>query len=367
MPERILVVDDEEPIREIVASMLGAAGYDRKQAASGMEALALLHSGERFDLILSDLMMANLDGMGLLERAQEQYPDIPFVMTSEAPHLGVALTAFRRGASDYLLKPFEREQLLNTVKRTLETRRLNLEALAYRTKLESLVKARTDQLQTAMSSLERSYDMTLEGFGDALALKDAETEGHSKRVTALTIAIARAMGLPREQINTIARGAFLHDIGKMATPEAILCKPDRLNPNETSIMREHPYHGYQMVKKIPFLSDAAEIVYTHHEHFDGSGYPRSRKGEQIPLGARIVAVANTLDSITSDLPYRPAQSLGVAREEIRRWSGSQFDPEVVKVFLQLPDNIWEDLRQHIAAETRRSVPPTPNGGSGQAR
>jgi putative nucleotidyltransferase with HDIG domain len=367
MPDSILVVDDEQPIRKIVASMLGTAGYACKQAASGLEALALLGSGDQCDLILSDFMMPELDGIGLLERAKEKYPDVPFVMTSEVPDLGVALTAFRGGASDYLLKPFEREQLLSTVKRTLETCRQKLENLTYRTNLESLVKARTDQLQAAMSSLERSYDMTLEGFGDALALKDAETEGHSKRVTAFTIAVSRAIGLPREQINTIARGAFLHDIGKMATPEAILCKPDRLNPDETTIMRQHPVHGYQMVKKIPFLSEAAEIVYAHHEHFDGSGYPRCLKGEQIPLGARIVAVANTLDSITSDLPYRPARTLDAARDEIRRWLGRQFDPEIVNVFLQMPDNIWEDLRQHIVAAAQRSVPPTPISGNGRAR
>jgi putative nucleotidyltransferase with HDIG domain len=180
-------------------------------------------------------------------------------------------------------------------------------------------------------------------------------------VTAFTIAIARAMGLPREQINMLARGAFLHDIGKMAIPSSILLKPGELVAEETAIMREHPYHGYEIVKKIPFLSEAAEIVYAHHERFDGTGYPRGLKGEQIPLGARIVAVANTLDSITSDLPYRAAQSLQAAREEIAKWAGRQFDPEIVKVFLEMPDNIWEGLRSQIHAQIRRvSVPPPPH-------
>src|SRR5208283_2997203 len=160
---------------------------------------------------------------------------------------------------DYLLKPFEREQLLNTVSRALENRRLKVENRTYQINLESLVKARTDQLQAAMASLERSYDITLETLGDALDLKDRETEGHSKRVTAFTIAIARAMGLPREQINTIARGAFLHDIGKIAIPDKILNKPGKLDPNEVTIMREHCYHGYQMLRKIPFLVDACDI------------------------------------------------------------------------------------------------------------
>ena len=247
MPDRILVVDDEEPIREIVASMLGTAGYACKQAASGMEALAVLSSGEEFELMLSDLMMADLDGIGLLERTKERYPDMPVVMVTAVHDISVALRAIRDGAYDYLLKPFEREQLLNTVSRALENRRLKVENRTYQTNLESLVKARTDQLQAAMASLERSYDITLEALGDALDLKDRETEGHSKRVTAFTIAIARAMGLPRDQINTIARGAFLHDIGKMAIPDKILNKPGKLEPHEFDIMREHAFHGYQIV------------------------------------------------------------------------------------------------------------------------
>jgi putative nucleotidyltransferase with HDIG domain len=347
MPDRILVVDDEEPIREIVASMLGTAGYACKQAASGMEALAVLTSGEEFELMLSDLMMADLDGIGLLERTKEKYPDMPVVMVTAVHDISVALAAIRNGAYDYLLKPFEREQLLNTVSRALENRRLKVENRTYQTNLESLVKARTDQLQAAMASLERSYDITLETLGDALDLKDRETEGHSKRVTAFTIAIARAMGLPREQINTIARGAFLHDIGKIAIPDKILNKPGKLEPDEFTIMKEHAYHGYQIVKKIPFLAEAAEIVYSHQEWFNGSGYPRGLRGEEIPLGARIFSVADTLDAITSDRIYRPKQTLHAAKVEINKWAGKQFDPEVVKVFLEMPENIWEDLRREI--------------------
>jgi putative nucleotidyltransferase with HDIG domain len=155
------------------------------------------------------------------------------------------------------------------------------------------------------------------------------------------------MGLAREQINTIARGAFLHDIGKIAIPDKILNKPGKLEPEEFNVMKEHAYHGFQIVKKIPFLAEAAEIVYSHQEWFNGSGYPRGLKGEQIPLGARIFSVADTLDAITSDRIYRPAQTLQAAKVEIEKWAGRQFDPEVVKVFLEMPDNIWEDLRREI--------------------
>jgi len=351
--ERILVVDDEETIREIVSSMLTHANYKCRQAASGLEAIALLDSGEEFELMLSDLMMADLDGIGLLERTKERFPDMPVVMVTAVHDISVALAAIRNGAYDYLPKPFEREQLLATVRRAMENRRLKLENRAYQTNLETLVAARTEQLRKAMVELERSYDITLEALGDALDLKDRETEGHSRRVTAFTIAIARAMGLTADQIRVIARGAFLHDIGKMAIPDAILNKPGALTPDEVGIMREHSYHGYQIVKKIPFLQEAAEIVYAHQERFDGTGYPRGLKGEQIPLGARMFAVADTLDAITSDRPYRPAQTLTAAREEIQRWAGRQFDPEVVKMFLSMPENIWDDLRKEINSRVYR--------------
>ena len=171
--DRILVVDDEEPIREIVSSMLATAGYRCRAVRSGLEALAALNSGEEFELVLSDLMMAELDGIGLLERTKEKYPDLPVVMVTAVHDISVALAALRNGAYDYLLKPFEREQLLATVRRALENRRLKLENRTYQTNLESLVQARTRQLERAMSDLERSYDITLEALGDALDLKDA--------------------------------------------------------------------------------------------------------------------------------------------------------------------------------------------------
>src|SRR3984885_5656434 len=353
MADRILVVDDEEPIREIVSSMLSNAGYKTQQAASGLQALAVLESGEEFELMLSDLMMADLDGIGLLERTKEKFPDMPVVMVTAVHDISVALAAIRNGAYDYLLKPFEREQLLNAVGRALENRRLKVENRTYQTNLESLVAARTNQLQAAIVELKRSYDITLEALGDALDLRDAETLGHSRRVTAFTILIAKAMGVPAEQVDVIARGAFLHDIGKMAIPDKILLKPGKLDEQEREIMKEHCYHGYHMLRKIPFLADACEIVYSHQEHFDGSGYPRNLKGKDIPIGARIFSVADTLDAIISNRPYRPARSLAEARKEIQAWTGRQFDPEVVDAFMTIPDGVFEDLRREIDA---RSTP-----------
>ena len=283
-------------------------------------------------------------------------PETPLVLVTPGRDEGEAVAAVRRGAYDYLLKPFEKDQLLATVKRAIDYRRLVQQNAVYRQDLEQLVSARTGMLHQAIADLERSYDITLEALGDALDLKDAETEGHSKRVTAYTIALARGAGIPAQQIPVVARGAFLHDIGKMAIPDAILLKPSKLQTDEQKVMREHCARGYQMLRKIPFLQEAAEIVYSHQEHYDGSGYPRKLKGEQIPLGARIFAVADTLDAITSDRPYRKAATFAAARLEIKRCAGTQFDPKVVEVYLSLPDQLWEDLRAEITQQAKKFSP-----------
>jgi len=370
--ERILVVDDEEDIRDLVCKMLGAAGYRCIPAASGNAALDLLASGEEFELMISDMMMAEMRGDILLERVKERFPDLPVIMVTAVSDLSVALDAIRNGAYDHLTKPFDRELLPDRVRRALENRRLKLENRAFQLHLESRVAEQTAQLrqvntdlQRANAELRKSYDITLEALGDALDLKDAETEGHSKRVTAFTIAIARAMGLEDDEIRVIARGAFLHDIGKMAIPDSVLRKPGPLTQEEVMIMREHCLRGYQMVSKIPFLADAAEIVYSHQERWDGTGYPRGLKGAEIPLGARIFAIADTLDAITCDRPYRAAQSYQAAREEIERWARRQFDPAIVQVFLNMPESIWESVRVQVHSQVFRvpEVPQLASAGS----
>ena len=272
---------------------------------------------------------------------------IPIVLLIDSPHVPQALQALQMGAYDYVLKPFSAEQLLATIRRTLQYRRLQTQNDLFRHHLEQLITARTEMLQHSMQQLENSYDVTLEALGNALDLKDAETEGHSKRVTAYTLALGRAVGLPEPQLRTVGRGAFLHDIGKMAIPDAILRKPAKLTAEERAVMRTHSELGYQMIRKIPYLQEAAEIVYSHQEHFDGSGYPRGLRGEEIHIGARIFAVADTFDAITSNRPYRRANTMDAARREILRCAGTQFDPSIVDVFVATPDSIWLDLREGI--------------------
>ncbi|MBS1821138.1 MAG: response regulator [Acidobacteria bacterium] len=343
--ERILVVDDEAPVRGIVAALLEHSGYSAVAVGSAEDALDTLSQDPGFSLVLSDIMMPGTDGLALLDRISSDHPGLPVIMCTAVHDVHVATSAFRRGAFDYLLKPFERTQLESTVARASEHSRNLRQNIAYRQHLEEIISARTGRLRATMQDLERSYDITIEAMGDALDLRDEETEGHSRRVTAYTVALARSVGVDGDHLRIIARGAFLHDIGKIATPDAILLKPGRLTADEMSIMREHCQRGYDMVRKIPFLREAAEIVYAHQERFDGSGYPRGLKGEEIPLGARIFAIADALDAITSDRPYRKGANLEVAREEIARCSGTQFDPEIVTVFQQIGNDAWRNLRE----------------------
>lgn len=352
--QNILVVDDEAPVRSMIGATLERHGWVAHLAASGREALEQIEKQE-IDLLLTDLVMEDGNGIALLERIRLEKPQLPVVVVTAIHDISVAIDTMRRGAYDYLLKPFESDTLISAVQRALNHRQALQDSNTYRESLEQVVRARTEMLRKAMEDLERSYDITLEALGDALDLKDSETEGHSKRVTAYTIALARAMNVPAPQMKAIARGAFLHDIGKMAIPDDILRKPSPLTVEEQKIMREHCTRGYAMLRKIPFLHDAAEIVFTHQEHHDGRGYPSGLRGEEIPLGARIFAVADALDAITSDRPYRKARSFEEARAEIERCSGAQFDPAVVKAFLGIPLELWKELRAEITNENSRSL------------
>lgn len=345
---RILIVEDEAAVRDVIVAWLELNNYAATAVGSAEEALSHLQQDPDYDLVLSDIEMPGGDGLSLLDQISADYPVIPVVLFTGIDDTQLATSAFRRGAIDYLLKPFDNVELEGVLARAIEHGRVRKQNAIYLENLRSIVSTRTGRLRSTMQDLERSYDVTLEAMGDALDLRDEETEGHSRRVTAYTIALARAMDIDSDELRIIARGAFLHDIGKIATPDSILLKPGRLNVDEMAIMRRHCERGYEMVRKIPFLLEAAEIVYTHQERFDGKGYPRGLSGEEIPLGARIFAVADTLDAITSDRPYRKGKTFEAARDEIARYSGLQFDPQIVEVFLAIPIHSWSELRIELA-------------------
>jgi len=349
--ESILVVDDEEAIREVVSTMLESRGYRCTAVSNGRAAQEVVRR-ETPDLVLSDMIMPEMDGIKLLSWMREHDPEVPVIMVTAIHDISTALEAIRRGAYDYILKPFEKDQLFLGVGRALQHRRLVLENRNYQINLQQKVDEQTAQLQLALQQLEQSYDDTLEALGNALDLRDAETEGHCQRVTAFTIEIARAVAVPLPYLLVLARAAFLHDIGKMAIPDSILRKPGPLDNDEKTIMRTHCEIGYNMLTRIPFLRDAAEIVLAHQEFFDGTGYPRGLRGDQIPLGARIFSVADALDAMISDRPYRKALPMSHAREEIHRCAGTQFDPRIVEVFQTIPEQHWLDLRDNWGSPLR---------------
>src|SRR5262250_3827745 len=350
-PEHILVVDDEEAIREVVSTMLESRGYNCIAVSNGRQAQESVRKRTP-DLVLSDMIMPEMDGIKLLDWLRNHDPEIPVIMVTAIHDISTALEAIRRGAYDYILKPFEKDQLFLGVGRALQHRRLVLENKNYQLNLQQQVDERTQQLTVALTQLEQSYDDTLEALGSALDLKDAETEGHCQRVTAFTMSIAKAMPVPNAYLPVLARAAFLHDIGKMGIPDKILLKPGPLTDDEKVIMRKHCQIGYDMLIRIPFLRDAAEIVLAHQEFFDGTGYPRGLKSEEIPLGARIFAIADSMDAMLSDRPYRKALPMSYAREEIQRCAGTQFDPKVVEVFLSIPEEHWTELRETLGSPFR---------------
>jgi putative nucleotidyltransferase with HDIG domain len=293
--------------------------------------------------------------MELLEKLHSGYPHVAFLMATGVADVRVGVQAMKQGADDYLLKPFDMDVVLASLGRALQRKQLEREVQNYRKHLESMVAERTQQLEIAMSQLERSYSATLEALGSAIDLRDSATAGHARRVLWYSIKLANTLGGLEDQLKNIAMGACLHDIGKLATPDGILLKPGALSDQERKVMQRHVVIGYDLVKGIPFLAEAAEIILAHHERWDGSGYPRGLRGDEIPLSARIFAVADTLDAITSDRPYRAALQFSAARDVIARESGKLFDSVVADAFLGIPEESWASISAEAATKVISSV------------
>jgi cyclic di-GMP phosphodiesterase len=346
LKKSVLVVDDESYVTAMLMEMLERQGMLGEACNSGIEALEML-AEKPFDLVISDFDMPGMDGMRLLKEVRLRFPLIAFIMATGSDDVRLGVQAMKEGAKDYILKPFQIDSVVASVHRALEMKRLESELKKHREQLEDMVSCRTKELALALKRVETTYGETLRVLGGALDLRDNETAGHSQRVTAYSLEIANAMGWGSEQLLLIERGAYLHDLGKIGIPDAILRKPGKLNDEERAIMETHVRIGYDLVAAISFLAGPAEIVLTHQESFDGSGYPRRLAGNQIPSGSRIFAVADTLDAMTSDRPYRRALPYLVARDEITRNSGKQFDPEVVRVFLNIPQSTWQNIRTEV--------------------
>ena len=346
---RVLVVDDELAACRLLSILLGPPDYYCAMASNGQEALLTLQR-EPFDAVISDLQMPGMSGMELLGEVRRQHPHVAFLVTTGVDDVDVGVLAMRSGADDYLVKPLLESVVVASLGRALHKQQLEQQVENYRQHLEEIVVRRTAQLQTALQQVEASYQDTLRALGAAIDLRDRETGGHSQRVCRYSLEIARAMSWSEQQLGSLARGAYLHDIGKLGVPDDILLKPGPLTADERTLMQQHVRIGFELVKGIPFLADAAEIILTHHERHDGSGYPRGLKAEEIPPGARIFAVADSFDAITSDRPYRRASPFDLGCETIRREADRLFDPEVVSVFSSIPAETWSAMaREQIAS------------------
>lgn len=343
MLPRILIVDDEREITEILADLL-SDHYECLKAASAEQALDCLRASE-FELVISDITMPGMSGLEMIPHVKQLSPDTVVVMISGMQTVESAIGALRLGAFDYLMKPFDLRQVEAVVKRALEHHELVVAKRRYENHLEELVEQRTVELDRALNSLEGAYRSTLKALTAALETRDSETHGHSERVVSYSLRLGREYGLSSEEMKSLEFGSLLHDIGKIGVPDSILRKPAKLTEEEWVRMREHPMHGQQILRGIEFLQGAARVVAQHHEKWDGSGYPLGLRGEDIDVCARIFAVADAFDAITSDRVYRRGKSYEAASQELDDWAGRQFDPKMVEAFHRVPKEDWEELHR----------------------
>jgi putative nucleotidyltransferase with HDIG domain len=345
---RILIVDDEAEITEILADLL-SEDYACLRAGSAEQALVELRQNQlrehQFQLVISDITMPGMSGLEMIPHVKQLSPETVVVMISGMQTVESAIGALRLGAFDYLMKPFDLRQVEAVVKRALEHHELVVAKQRYENHLEELVEQRTAELDRALNSLEGAYRSTLKALTAALETRDSETHGHSERVVSYSLRLGREYGLSSEQMKSLEFGSLLHDIGKIGVPDSILRKPAKLTEEEWVRMREHPLHGQQILRGIEFLQGAARVVAQHHEKWDGTGYPLGLRSEEIDINARIFAVADAFDAITSDRVYRRGKSYEAAAQELDDWAGRQFDPKVVEAFHRVPKEDWEELHR----------------------
>src|SRR3954469_19794623 len=346
--ERLLVVDDEAPILHALQRTFEAAGYEVCACADPAEALDRLRE-KPYQVLSADYMMPGMTGAEFLAQARALQPETIRILLTAAHDFSAAVDAVNNGEIFRILaKPWNRVELLGTVRQAFDTYALrernrqltaivqsqNAELAALNKGLEALVEQRTTNL--------------LDGMVAVLDYRDTETQWHSRRVSRFTKRIAQELGVTdAHTLRTIEMGALLHDIGKIGVRDAVLLKPGPLDSDEWIEMREHPRLGWALLQRIEFLPDASVIVLPHQERFDGKGYPTGLAGEQIVLGARLFAVADTYDAITSDRPYRKAQSHDAAVIEMQRVAGTQLDPHGVEAFCGIPEDEWLRIRTEV--------------------
>ncbi len=341
----VVVVDDDPAMCEYLSETLALGGYGCETFASGAAALGWLASADKpVDLLLSDVNMPGMNGLDLLRTVKAVTPELPFILVSGACDLSLAQGALRAGATDYLLKPVRPADLIGLVSKHVDG--------YFVERLDAVKQALCRTLGGRDSGDDNRAGHLLPIF-DAMGIKRFETLQHSRRVSAFTLLMARDLRMSPDAHRALEIGSLLHDIGKAGIPHNVLMKPGKLNQNEWTIMKMHPQLGLDLLSGIPGVDLESEIVYSHHERFDGTGYPQGLAGDSIPLSARMFSVADTLDALTSDRCYRSGTDITVARLEIHRMAGSQFDPAVLILFDQVTDREFDEVRKRFPDTTAR--------------
>lgn len=368
--DRLLFVDDEPFVLQALRRTFEGEGYEVVTAGRPREALEILR-GQEFQVVGADYRMPEMTGAQFLAEARVIAPQSYRILISAVEEFNAAVDAVNRGEIyRFVPKPWSRDELVAAVRSAAEDWHLRRRYA----ELTALVHGKNAQLEALNHELERQVqDRTshlLDGMIAALDYRDTETQWHSRRVSRYARRIAEQLGVTGQALWDIEQGALLHDIGKIGVRDAILLKPAKLTPEEWVEMKRHPELGYRLLRHIPYLAGAREIVLAHQERFDGQGYPRGLSGEAIVLGARIFHVADTYDAITSDRPYRKARPYAVAREEIVRFRGTQFDPRVVDAFCAIPERDFAAIQAQIellAAEETRAEEEDVRRAMGEAR
>jgi putative nucleotidyltransferase with HDIG domain len=349
----LLIVDDDPPIVTALRKIGEAEGFTVDAFTDPRDAVAALKGPTRYPVVCTDYMMAHLNGVDVLTAAREALPDGSRLLLTAANDFRVAVDAVNRGEVFRIVpKPWSHADLVSTLRAASEAYRLRVE----NRELTELVQAQNRELHALNANLEglvveRTSNL-LDALIAALDYRDAETQWHSRRVSRFTARLAQSLGITGVELRNIEIGALLHDIGKIAVSDRILLKQGPLDPDEWEEMRKHPEAGWRMLQRIPYLHDASQIVLQHQERHDGTGYPQRLKGREICIGARLFTVADTFDAITSNRPYRKAAPYELARAEIERCAGRQFDPEVVEIFCRVPPEDWLKIREGIDLEAR---------------
>jgi putative nucleotidyltransferase with HDIG domain len=330
--QRILVLDDEKEIVSFIVELLNHRGYKAWGLSDPREVRDAVRAVQP-DVCILDFNMPHFLGSDVLDMIKAADPTIEVIFLTAENETSLAVSLMKKGAVDFLLKPVDLTQLSLAVERAVEHRRLVKENEAYRLHLERLVEEKTKALNSALNDITLVHSATLQALSMALDFRDQSTSGHSSRVARLTVGAAKMMGVEGAALVQVQHGALLHDIGKLKIPDQILWKPARLDAKEWEVMRHHAQYGYDFLKNLEWLRDAAEIVLSHHERFDGAGYPRGLRGTEIPFGARVFAVVDTVDAMIYKRPYNQPVRFREAAAEVRRCAGGQFDPNVTEITL----------------------------------